>query len=111
MGQVNFLSDKSTTPHMAMADLRAHFGIAPSTGGNKAKLVRTALGMRQFDRKWTLANRLSDSCLPWLITVDVLVVDAPAACRHPAGGGCKRPHSLCQYLVRRGCCGFPLTPR
>jgi hypothetical protein len=37
LGQINFLHDKSTTPYMAMADLCGHFGIAPSTGGNKAK--------------------------------------------------------------------------
>ena len=61
---------------MAMADLCTHFGTAPSTGGNKAKLVRAALGMRQFDHKWTLPSRLADSSLPWLITVDGLVVDA-----------------------------------
>ncbi len=75
LGQIDFLSDKSTTPHMTMADLCAHFGIAPSTGGNKAKLVRAALGMRQFDYKWTLPSRLADGTLPWLITVDGLVVD------------------------------------
>ena len=76
LGQVNFLSDKSTTPYMAMTELCAHFGIAPSTGGNKAKLVRKALGIRQFDHKWTLPSRLADSSLPWLIAVDGLVVDA-----------------------------------
>ncbi len=76
LGQVNFLSDKSTTPYMAMTELCARFGIAPSTGGNKAKLVRKALGIRQFDHKWTLPSRLADSSLPWLITVDGLVVDA-----------------------------------
>ena len=61
---------------MAMTELCAHFGIAPSTGGNKAKLVRKALGIRQFDHKWTLPSRLADSSLPWLIAVDGLVVDA-----------------------------------
>ena len=76
LGQVNFLSDKSTTPYMAMTELCAHFGIAPSTGGNKAKLVRKTLGIRQFDHKWTLPSRLADSSLPWLIAVDGLVVDA-----------------------------------
>jgi hypothetical protein len=69
-------SDKSTTPYMAMTELCARFGIAPSTGGNKAKLVRKALGIRQFDHKWTLPSRLADSSLPWLIAVDGLVVDA-----------------------------------
>jgi hypothetical protein len=46
LGQVNFLSDKSSRPHMAMADPCARFGIAPSTGGNKARIVRDALGIR-----------------------------------------------------------------
>ncbi len=76
LGQVNFLSDKSTAPYMAMADLCAHFGIAPSTGGNKAKLVREALGIRQFDHRWTLPSRLADSPMAWMIEVDGLVVDA-----------------------------------
>ena len=76
LGQINFLSDKSTKPYMAMADLCSHFGIAPSTGGNKAKLVRNALGIRQFDHKWTLPSRPAGNSLPWLIEVDGLVVDA-----------------------------------
>jgi len=76
LGQINFLSDKSTKPHMTMADLCNHFGIAASTGGNKAKLVRAALGIRQFDHKWTLPSRLVTSPLPWLIEVNGLIVDA-----------------------------------
>jgi Domain of unknown function (DUF6398) len=76
LGQINFLSDKSTIPYMAMAALCSHFGIAPSTGGNKAKLVRKTLSMRQFDHNWTLPSRLADSSLPWLIEVDGLIVDA-----------------------------------
>lgn len=76
LGQVNFLSDRSTAPYMAMADLCGHFGIAPSTGGNKAKLVRTALSMHQFDHNWTLPSRLESSSLSWLIELDGLIVDA-----------------------------------
>lgn len=76
LGQINFLSDRSTAPYMAMADLCGHFGIAPSTGGNKAKLVRTALSMHQFDHNWTLPSRLESSSLSWLIEVDGLIIDA-----------------------------------
>ncbi len=76
LGQVNFLSDRSTAPYMAMADLCGYFGIALSTGGNKAKLVRTALSMHQFDHNWTLPSRLESSSLSWLIEVDGLIVDA-----------------------------------
>jgi hypothetical protein len=87
LGQINFLSDKSTKPYMAMTDLCGHFGIAPSTGGNKAKLVRKALGIRPFDHRWTLPSRLADSLQPWLIEFNGLVVDArqlPAAVQRVA---------------------------
>lgn len=76
IGQINFLHDKSTTPYMAMADLCGHFGVAPSTGGNKAKLVRTTLGIRQFDHNWTLPSRLATTPMAWLIDVDGIVADA-----------------------------------
>ncbi|MBF0561019.1 MAG: hypothetical protein HQL37_03165 [Alphaproteobacteria bacterium] len=58
LGQVNFLSDKSSPPHMTMQDLCAGFGIAASTGGNKAKEVREALGIRSFDHRWMLPSLL-----------------------------------------------------
>ena len=76
IGQINFLSDKSSAPYMAMADLCGHFGIAASTGGNKAKVVREALGIRPFDYRWTLPSRLTTSSAVWLIEFDGLVVDA-----------------------------------
>jgi hypothetical protein len=59
-----------------MADLCGHFGVAPSTGGNKAKLVREALGMSRLDHRWTLPSRLTDSPIAWLIQVNGLIVDA-----------------------------------
>lgn len=76
IGQVNFLSDKASQPYMTMADLCAHFGIAASTGGNKAKVVREAIGIRQFDHRWTLPSRLADSPAAWMIMVNGLAVDA-----------------------------------
>lgn len=76
LGQVNFLSDKSQKPTMAMADLCSHFGIAPSTGGNKAKLVRDALRIHQFDHRWTLPSRVADSPAVWRIAWNGLIVDA-----------------------------------
>ncbi len=76
LGQVNFLSDKSTKPHMGMAELCSHFGIAASTGSNKAKLVSKALGIHQFDHRWTLPSQLGSSSLPWLVEINGLIVDA-----------------------------------
>lgn len=76
LGQVNFLADKASKPYMAMADLCAHFGVAASTGGNKAKLVREALGIDQYDPNWTLPSRLATHPMAWLIQVNGLIVDA-----------------------------------
>jgi hypothetical protein len=76
LGQINFLSDKSSKPHMATADLRGHFGVAESTASNKAKQVRTLLNMHPFDHKWMLPSKLSNSSLPWMIQVNGLIVDA-----------------------------------
>ena len=61
---------------MGMAELCSHFDIAASTGGNKAKLVSKALGIHQFDHRWTLPSRLGSSSLPWLVEFNELIVDA-----------------------------------
>jgi uncharacterized protein DUF6398 len=74
LGQVNFLGDKSSSPHMAMQDLCARFGVAASTAGNKAKAVRDAIGMRQWDHRWLL-KRNHELGLVWYIDVNGLMVD------------------------------------
>jgi len=76
LGQTNFLSDKSSRPCMATADLRGHFGVAESTASNKAKLVRTLLDMHQFHHKWMLPSKLATTSLPWMIQINGLIVDA-----------------------------------
>jgi hypothetical protein len=59
-----------------MGELCGHFGIAASTAGNKAKLVRQVLGMHPFDHKWMLPGRQGSSPLAWLIQLNGLPVDA-----------------------------------
>src|SRR5919109_3415634 len=39
IGRINFLSDKSQTPHMRMDDLCRLFGVSPSTGSAKSQLI------------------------------------------------------------------------
>lgn len=91
LGQVNFLSDKSTQPSMTLAELCGHFGISSSTGGNKAKIVRTALGMDRFDHVWMLAGLLDSMPMAWLIEFDGFVLDAR-----------KLPRDLQQVLFQKG---------
>lgn len=76
LGQMNFLTDRSKTPSMSTADLRAWFGAAESTATNKAKQIKTLLSMRPFDHKWMLPSRVAGNSLVWLIEFNGLIVDA-----------------------------------
>jgi Domain of unknown function (DUF6398) len=74
LGQVNFLGDRSSSPHMTMRDLCARFGVAASTAGNKAKAVGDAIGIRQWDHRWLLRKN-HELGLVWYIEVNGLVID------------------------------------
>jgi hypothetical protein len=76
IGFVNFLFDKSQNPHLRADELCSWFGVASSTGGNKAKQIRDMLRITQFDSKWMLPSRIEDSPIVWMISVNGLIVDA-----------------------------------
>ncbi len=75
LGQLNFLSDKSFQPSMAMADVCAAFGVGQSTAGNKAKAIRDALDCNRMDPKWMLASLAARNPLIWMAQVNGLFVD------------------------------------
>lgn len=76
LGQVNFLFDVSQDPHIPAAELCALFGVAVSTGGNKAKTVRDAVGMSRFDTEWMLGSMIDENPFVWMISIDGYVLDA-----------------------------------
>jgi hypothetical protein len=98
IGFVNFLFNKSQNPYMRADELCAWFGVAASTGGNKAKQIRDMLRITQFDSKWMLPSRIEDSPLAWMITVNGLIVDA----RH-------LPRPIQEEAYRKGL--IPYVPR
>jgi hypothetical protein len=75
LGQINFLSDRSTQPHMAMADVCALFGVSQSTASAKARAISQALGTRQFDPNWSLPSLLDQNPLVWMAEVNGMLVD------------------------------------
>ena len=75
LGQVNFLSDKASTPCMSMQEVCTGFGVGASTGGNKAKTVRDALGIKMFDHRWMLPERLADNPAVWMVQYKGLPAD------------------------------------
>ena len=75
LGRVNFLSDKSFSPHMTTADLCAAFGISESTIHAKARVIEETLGTRPFDPRWTLPSMVDRNPLVWMADVNGLLVD------------------------------------
>lgn len=75
IGLVNFLSDKSQTPHLSSGELFKKFGVSESTAQGKSKAVRNMLGMSQFDPNWTLPSQLDGNPMIWMLSVNGILVD------------------------------------
>ena len=91
VGRVNFLFDKSQTPHMRADELCPHFGLSPKTGSAKSTAIMDLLKIGPMDPKWTLPSRLADNPMAWLIQVNGLIVDAR-----------KAPRAIQEEAFRRG---------
>jgi hypothetical protein len=81
VGWVNFLDDKTQTPHMRLRDIDAGFGISESSGAAKLAAIRDMLNIRRFDPNWTLPSRLEDNPLVWILQVNGLPMDVRQAPR------------------------------
>ena len=75
IGRINFLDDRSQTPHMKLPFIDKAFGVAESTGQGKSTLIRKMLRIRQFDLKWTLPSRMDDNPMAWMMEVNGLLMD------------------------------------
>lgn len=67
VGWVNFLDDRSQSPHRKLTEIDKIFGVAESTGQGKSKSIRKMLGIRQFDHRWTLPSRIDDIPMIWML--------------------------------------------
>jgi hypothetical protein len=80
-GWVNFLNDKSQTPHMRLSDIDAGFSISESSGAAKLAAIRKTLKIHPLDPNWTLPSRLEDNPLVWMLEVNGLLMDIRVAPR------------------------------
>lgn len=76
VGMVNFLFDRSQSPHCTAPEIYSHFGVSSQTGQAHSKKVRDLLGMAMFDWQWTLPSRWDSSSMIWMIQVDGFHLDA-----------------------------------
>ena len=75
LGQLNFLSDKASQPHMAMADVCAAFGVGQSTASAKARVITDALRTHRMDPTWMLRSFVDRNPLVWMAEVNGVLVD------------------------------------
>jgi hypothetical protein len=75
VGRANFLDDPSQVPNCTLKTIYEFFGIAGSTGQNKSREIKNALGIEVMNPDWTLPSRLADNPLVWLVEINGLVID------------------------------------
>jgi len=76
LGQLNFLFDRSQTPHVSADRLSELLGVKKSTMANKAKLIRDSLGLNHFDTDFLRRELIDNGPFAWLLEVDGFIVDA-----------------------------------
>ena len=75
LGQLNFLSDKASKPHMTMAEVCACFGVGQSTASAKARIITDLLRTSRMDPTWMLKNMIDRNPLAWLVELNGMLVD------------------------------------
>jgi hypothetical protein len=76
IGWVNFLDDRSQTPHLKLTAIDKAFGVGESTGQGKSMLIRKMLKIRQMDPAWSLRSQMDRSPMAWMIQFKGFFVDA-----------------------------------
>jgi hypothetical protein len=81
IGWVNYLDDRSRSPHMKLTAIDTAFGVAESTGQGKSKLIRTMFKIRTLDPAWTLPSHVDENPLVWMLSVNGFMMDVRNAPR------------------------------
>ena len=81
IGSVNFLFDKSQTPHLRADQLCELFGVSKSSASAKSREILDMFDIIPLDPRWCLPSKLADNPMAWLIQVNGMIVDARHAPR------------------------------
>jgi len=75
LGSVNFLHDRSQSPHMTSPQIAKGFGVSQGTMQSKSKIIRDELELMPFDPDWCLEALLEDNPMVWMLEINGLVMD------------------------------------
>jgi hypothetical protein len=76
LAQVNFLFDRSQTPHMSSAELATAINVKPTTMANKAAMINRMLDIGIYEPELTRVTMLERHPMAWIVQVNGLLVDA-----------------------------------
>ena len=79
LGMVNFLFDKTQSPHLTSKELCAWFDLGQNTISTKSKLIRSMFNIHQMDPNWCLPSKTLDNPFIWMVSFDGYIVDARTA--------------------------------
>jgi uncharacterized protein DUF6398 len=75
LGQVNFLFDKSQSPHMRADELCKRIGVSQQTASGRAQKIREMLDIFQMHPDWTIPSLMDKNPLVWILSVNGMMVD------------------------------------
>ena len=81
LAKINFLFDKSQTPHMRADELCKVLGVSQGTASAKAKVILDLLDLMLMDPNYCLPSMMDSNPLVWLLQVNGMIVDIRAAPR------------------------------
>ena len=87
VGGINFLFDRSQTPHVRADQLAEHLEVAKSTMGNKSARIRSLLGLSWYEPDLTRRGMLERNPFAWLVTLNGIPVGRADTPRRAAGRG------------------------
>jgi hypothetical protein len=76
LAKVNFLFDRSQSPHMSSADLAAAVDVKPTTMANKAATINRLLNVGVYEPELTRVAMLEQHPMAWIVEVNGFLVDA-----------------------------------
>jgi len=81
IGRVNFLFDKSQTPHLSAKELCERMEMSQGTASGKSTQIMNMLRINQLHPEWTLPSMIDKNPLAWMISVNGFIMDARHAPR------------------------------
>lgn len=67
LGRINFLFDKTQTPHLSATELCKRMGVSQASASAKSKEIMDRMDLMQLDPRWCLPSNMENNPLIWLV--------------------------------------------